>query len=128
MRTSNRRGNNAVEFALTLPVYVALLSGIVDFGWYFNQRMAVTMVARDAARAASLVELGGLVESEGEAQGQASLAASGLSGDVDCTLAGTSPDQLVTCAVTVTFQPIIGLAPSTDTVAGMLTMRMEEQP
>ncbi|MEZ4321456.1 MAG: pilus assembly protein [Myxococcota bacterium] len=123
-----RRGGNAVEFALTLPIYVAILSGVVDFGWYFNQRMVVTMAGRDAARAASLVPLGGNVETEGEAQGNASLQASGLSGTVDCTLAGTSPDQEVSCSVTVPFVPLIGLAPNPNDLLSRITMRMEEQP
>jgi len=123
-----RRGNNAIEFALTLPVYLAIISGVADFGWVFNQRMTVTMVARDAARAASLVALGAPVEASGEAQGAASLAAVGLTGTVTCTLAGTSPDQEVTCNAVVPFTPLIGLVSVPPILQSQITMRMEEQP
>lgn len=127
-RRRQRRGSNAVEFALTLPVYLALFFGITDYGWYFSQRMKSSMVARDASRAASLVPLGEDVESAGEAQGTTSLAAAQLQGTVDCVLAGSSPEQRVTCTTLVSFVPLIGMVPVPDNLNAALTMRMEEQP
>lgn len=52
-RRSNRRGAQAVEFALVLPLLLAIFGGIVDYGWYFSQNMAVISAARDGARAGS---------------------------------------------------------------------------
>lgn len=117
-----------MEFALTLPVFLALFFGITDYGWYFSQRMKTSMVARDAARAASLVPLGEQVESAGESQGAASLAAAELDGEVSCELLGSSPNQQVTCTARVPFQPLLGMVPTPGNLDAALTMRMEEQP
>jgi Flp pilus assembly protein TadG len=48
---SSRRGSQAVEFALVLPVLVLMIGGIVDYGWYFTQSLTVVAAARDGARA-----------------------------------------------------------------------------
>ena len=45
-----RRGSQAVEFALVMPVFVVLLAAIIDFGWYFRQCALVQDAVRDAAR------------------------------------------------------------------------------
>lgn len=45
------RGASAVEFALVLPVLIALVLGIIEFGFYFNQQISVTQAAREGARA-----------------------------------------------------------------------------
>ncbi len=45
-----RWGASAVEFALTLPVFFLLLSGILDVGWYISQQHVVTQAARDSLR------------------------------------------------------------------------------
>lgn len=125
---TNRRGNNAIEFALVLPILVALLTGISDLGVYFSARMSVTSAARDAARAASLTPIGDPVTPVGVAQGQASLTAAGLNGQTTCEVIGFSPDQAVRCFVTVGFDPLFGLVPVPATLESTVTMRMEEQP
>ena len=44
------KGQSAVEFALTLPILIVLLCGIIDFGWLFSCDIAATNAAREAAR------------------------------------------------------------------------------
>lgn len=44
-------GNAAVEFALVLPVFLALLLGIVAYGIYFGATNSTAQLAADAARA-----------------------------------------------------------------------------
>lgn len=127
-RRTSRRASNAIEFALTLPVYLFFIAGVVDYGWYFNQQMVTTMVARDAARACSLVPLGDQVEPVGEAQGQVSLEIADLQGTTDCTLTGTAPDQQVSCNVQVTFEPLLGLTPVPAAFDETVVMRMAIQP
>lgn len=51
-----RRGAQAVEFALVLPVVMLIASGVIDYGQYFNRDMEVLTAARDAARSASAME------------------------------------------------------------------------
>lgn len=44
------RGAAAVEFALILPVLLALVLGIIDFGRVFNAQQTLTYAARAGAR------------------------------------------------------------------------------
>ena len=49
-----RRGQSTVELALTLPVLLLLVLGIVDFGRVFIAANVITHATRDAARYGSL--------------------------------------------------------------------------
>lgn len=44
------RGSAAVEFALVVPILLALVFGIVDYGLYFSNTLGARSGARDAAR------------------------------------------------------------------------------
>lgn len=44
------RGQAMVEFALILPVLLALLCGIIDFGWLYYNQLTLTNAAREGAR------------------------------------------------------------------------------
>ncbi len=48
----DRRGAALIEFALVLPILLAMLMGIVSFGEYFLTAHLVQQAANDAARAA----------------------------------------------------------------------------
>ena len=48
-----------MEFALVLPLLVILLMGIIDFGLYFYNDLAVSHAARDAARYLSVNDIPG---------------------------------------------------------------------
>lgn len=57
MRTTPRccvdeRGAVAVEFALVLPLLVMLVTGIIQFGLYYNAKLTLTHAVREGARAA----------------------------------------------------------------------------
>jgi hypothetical protein len=47
----HRRGSQAIEFALILPVLLLLTAGIVDYGLFFTDRLTLIAAARDGARA-----------------------------------------------------------------------------
>lgn len=49
-RLSFERGAAAVEFALVLPILLALLLGIVEFGRAYNVQISLTHAARETAR------------------------------------------------------------------------------
>src|SRR5713226_5721761 len=49
-RLRDSRGQNAVEFALLLPVLMLILFGILDLGRLFFAAIAITNAARDGAR------------------------------------------------------------------------------
>lgn len=50
MKRKNQRGGTAVEFALVLPVLLALLFGTVQFGWLVNNYLTLTNAASLGAR------------------------------------------------------------------------------
>lgn len=64
-------GAVAVEMALVAPVLLVLLIGLIDFGFVFNAKIAVTQAAREAAR---VVALGG---TESDARARAAQAVPG---------------------------------------------------
>jgi Flp pilus assembly protein TadG len=49
-----RRGAAAVEFALVLPLLLALLFGIMEFGLVFKDQLAVLQAAREGSRIAAV--------------------------------------------------------------------------
>jgi hypothetical protein len=53
-RQSSRRGIAAVEFALTLPVFLVALTGVVELSHFISQFHHVQRAARDAARIGSI--------------------------------------------------------------------------
>lgn len=46
----NENGQSAVELAITLPILLSILCGIIDFGWIFMGQLAVNNCAREGAR------------------------------------------------------------------------------
>lgn len=53
-RCRNESGAAAVEFALVAPIMIALMLGIVEFGYYFNFKTTVTNYAMVTARGYSI--------------------------------------------------------------------------
>jgi Flp pilus assembly protein TadG len=51
---TDERGQAAVEFALILPILMALLLGIIQFGIVFNNYVTITDAARAGARKAAV--------------------------------------------------------------------------
>jgi Flp pilus assembly protein TadG len=49
-----RRGTALVEFALTLPLLLSLLIGIVDVAFLYNHQLMLTNAAREGARVGAL--------------------------------------------------------------------------
>ncbi len=59
-RTRDESGATLVEFAVTLPLLVLLVLGIIEFGWAFAQVNDVRHGAREAARLAAVDHTGGV--------------------------------------------------------------------
>jgi Flp pilus assembly protein TadG len=49
-RRNGEAGASAVEFALIGPIFLAILFGIIDYGYYFYQRFAISAAVRDGVR------------------------------------------------------------------------------
>jgi Flp pilus assembly protein TadG len=54
IRGRRRRGLAAVELAVISPVLILILMGIIEFGWLFFFKQAITTATRVAARYATL--------------------------------------------------------------------------
>ena len=53
-RSRHGAGQAMVEFALVIPVFLLVLSGILDFGFMLFTRMSVINAAREGARVAAI--------------------------------------------------------------------------
>lgn len=51
-----RRGSQAVEFALTLPILLGLSSSIVDYSWYFQRQGELVDATKAVVRSASTLD------------------------------------------------------------------------
>lgn len=49
----NEHGAALIEFALIVPILLALLIGIIEFGWIYNGYISITGAAREGARLAA---------------------------------------------------------------------------
>lgn len=101
MRRTRDEGAAAVEMALVVPVLLTLVLGIVDFGFAFSAKIAVTQAAREGAR---VIALGGS-SSEATARVNQALTSSGqvlpvtVSYPTGCSGTGTVATVQVTGSV-----------------------------
>lgn len=49
-RARRSDGAAAVEFAMVFPIFIALVMGIIQYGWYFYAANSATAAAREGAR------------------------------------------------------------------------------
>ena len=47
---NHEHGQSLVETALTLPIFILILCGILDFGWLFTNQLMLNNCSREAAR------------------------------------------------------------------------------
>jgi Flp pilus assembly protein TadG len=52
--TRRRHGSTIVEFAMVVPVLLALMIGIMEFGWLVYGNLVLSNITRESARSASL--------------------------------------------------------------------------
>ena len=117
-----RRGANAIEFALTLPVFLLIISGIIDFSWFAYQRSIMKTASMEGCRSASMVDPGesdiaisGVV-STGQTQMRERVIAMG--GGNLCTngcvttveFLSTAPGRSLKCTIVGEYQPLWGMA------------------
>jgi len=131
-RRGRLRGANPIEFALTLPMFVAITFALLDYGWFFmNKAVADVAVAR-GCRAGAIID-----PLDGDPATVALIEMAGWSQFIvaDCQLhewclirdVGTVPTRRLECEMDAPYQPLIGLFPTPDTVHAYNVTRLESQ-
>jgi hypothetical protein len=125
LRRNNRRGANALEFALTLPLFITITFGLMEFGHFFSRRALVNSVMGRSCREAALIDsynapqdaqyasCGGDGDDCIELVGETFMNTLSANAGLDCTscqatVMGTSPGRYVRCEMVVEHQDITG--------------------
>jgi Flp pilus assembly protein TadG len=53
-RLKREKGQGLVEAALTIPLFLLILCGIIDFGWIYTNQLMINNSSREAARFAAV--------------------------------------------------------------------------
>ena len=128
----SRRGVEAIEFAMVIPVAILILSGIFDYGWYFHQEMVLTDAARHAARTASVSPQDADLVNAATSAFNTALAAGGQS-SIDATLTIDTVDmsngeQAVQVGATADYTGLWGMVAMPYELRAHVVMRREDQP
>ncbi len=138
MTRPSRRGATAVEVALTMPLFVALLAGVFDLAWLAFQRSALTSSAAIGCRVGALQDPGEddaawkEMEDAVDLAIRDALAATGApcTADtcvVEVTSFGHDPGRSLGCTVRRDYASLTGLLPAPDEIEYTLVVRMEWQ-
>lgn len=129
----DRRGANAVEFALTAPILFSIILGTMDFGWMFCHQLLIDHVAFESARVASIViasdDLTGQATSSWATHGSDIWANYGMSGTptFTTTLQDTAGVTMVHVTATVDYSPFVAVFGLPDELSGTSARRLENQ-
>ncbi len=133
-----RRGASAVEFALILPVFVALIAAVMDLAWLAFQRSALSSSAALGCRVGALYDPGlgdadwdGL-EAAADAGIREALAATGAACESEtCTIEvrsfGEAPGRSLGCTVRRDVSPLTSLVLGPMEIEATIVVRMEWQ-
>jgi Flp pilus assembly protein TadG len=137
-RPNPERGGTVVEFAIVLPLFVALLFGTIDYAWYLYQKFTLASAVQSGVRAALAVK-----ETDNPDAWQAAVdaakAALGQSGAIAplsvsfgpaaaLRYTGVRPTRALTLTGQFTFTPLVGLVPMpTPTLISSSTMLLDAQ-
>jgi hypothetical protein len=135
-----RRGGSVVEFAMIFPMFLILVLGIAEYGWFLFVRANVQAAAREGCRAAAVIPPPGPDDAGGhegpgvaEAAMESVLNRAGVGcppgGDCDASavLSGTLPAQQMTCKVDLVYPALTGLIPINTDMQAVAIARMEVQ-
>jgi Flp pilus assembly protein TadG len=127
----SRRGSNTVEFALVTPLLLAMVSGIVDYSWFFTNQTGMVYAVREGTRTGALCAQGGDPEDAAIMSVVAELEGQEVVGDANITATLSNdpyPTQTITVSANADWVPLIGLLPTPAKISATWTMRMEDQP
>jgi hypothetical protein len=133
---SSEGGGAAVEFALIMPIFIAIVFGMIDYGWYFYQKFTLCAAIRGGVRYGVTFKHNptgspasdAYVEAKNEAKRRCdsgSVPAASVSWGGGVT--GTAPIRRLQLTGTYTFTPLVGLVPMPrSSVSYSMTMLLEK--
>lgn len=124
-----------MEFALTLPVVMIVLAGILEYGWYLFQLANVVHALRDGTRIGVTVPLDHPTPPIERAESHARAVMTGLGVPceeeggcvVTAVIAPGEEFDILNLSIEVEYTPIVGLLPAPALLQGSFTMMMQEQ-
>jgi Flp pilus assembly protein TadG len=132
---AQRRTNSgaaAVEFALVLPLFLAVMFGMLEYSWYFYQQFGVASAVREGARLGVTIDMDATPDPRAAAKTRtkAVLDTVGIGysgGTVNAVYAGSYPSRTITVNVDLTYKPLLNFVPTPTKLAYKMTMFMELQ-
>jgi len=115
-----RRGANAVEFALIMPVFVLLLGGLIEFSWVFFMRSTIVIGIRNGCRDGAVIPPDDSPGPEDIAEETIishmarynfDCTSSGSDCSLDIETTGSSPTEVLNCQITIDHESLTGLIP-----------------
>lgn len=112
-RHDGERGASLVEFAVVLPLFILLVFGIMEAGWFFSQSVELRNAAREGARLA-VVDYGTGQEIRLETCSRAALSGAGAvvtierNTTMDMSFDPPSPES-VTVTMSKTYESLTGI-------------------
>lgn len=125
-----RRGSAAMEFALTLPILLALVGGVIDYGLALHQLVELEEVCREGARAGSQATANQEPTTVATQVAQALLSERPLIGQgarVTATYEGASPMELLVVTIRAPSSRPFGIVPGPDEVETYAAWRLQVQ-
>ena len=114
----SEKGQAMVEFALVLPLLLALLCGIIDFGWLYYHQITLNNAAREGARYA-VIHYDPAEDWKDAAESRMISSMAGVSSAV--AIVSDPVGQQITASVTATPRILTGI---TSTILGQPTMEL----
>ena len=120
-----RSGSNTVEFALLLPVFIAILAAAFEYSWFFFVRTTAVDAVRSGCRAGSVVPTEAAVSPSDAASSsiKSTMSGAGFFG-IDCYSTeesrcevtveqeGEYPTQTLSCTLMLEYPGMTGLVPT----------------
>lgn len=130
----SRRGANAIEFALTLPLFLTIVLGLVDYGFLFGMQAGIDNATSMACREGALQDPNKgdpIARAQVEFARLSSLVcgggACGLDVDFQVGPAYELPNRTLRCETIRDMEPLVGFVPYPTTIKSVSFYRLEWQ-
>lgn len=132
----SRRGANAIEFALTAPIFFGIMLALMDYGWFFANQAGLDNATANGCREGALQDPADkktpkpIAHAKGEIKTRAAMFC-----DDNCITTVLDlnsgvyaiPQRSLQCSTSMTFAPLVGFAPVPKTITSTSFYRLEWQ-